>query len=914
MTIYFGLELDDELFLKQPLLGGTYYMGANRLLRLLEMQLGFQGYPSDNEHLRIEQYRQAITQHLSVYPNTFYSVSFWADQLATATDLLSRRDELKLAGWRFDAPSPVPERLQVLAELEQKIELAATVSEKPSEKIIMAHGFADRFTQVLNALPNRKLTIQKIHLVEPLHILPIHFQRLFEAMQQTGIAINTIPEPSFRGASDLNTFQAALQDEIKPSKQIPKADGSLIILQSKRETDAATYIAKLLRRNPSLQPLILSVEKNRTLDNAFSQDGLPSMGILSASSARPMLQIIKLAPAFLWEPIDPYKIMEFVTLKVKPLEEELANRIARQLAETPGIGGERWLAMIRNYFEELEAKASSDKNIDLDGVRDQYRFWFRRTRYNISDTVPIQNIAEIYQYLSYWAFKQFEENGSRNQSLLVLSEQARRIKELLETLPEAALSYLELERIIRTIYESSPVLFKAQEVGFYNFIHHTSSFIAPVRQLLWWNFVQMESSHFFSRWYADERTYLAQFSVRLETPQDENARLIWQRRQPIVHAEEQVILVMPERIVGKEAQYHPLFSDLQATFKHLDRITIHIDQPEHPSSFSTNLELPHFVHLVPRALGNPKPFIHLESLNDYLVKDYETYTSLDALLYYPYQWVFRYKTRLIKSSILSVVKDRTLLGNLAHRFFEQLLKQDVTQWNKAQVEQWIDEQSKRMFTQEGASLLMYGREPEKVNFLNRLKYAAWSLISILQNNNWQVQDTEMDVVGKFLDLEIRAKADLVLKRGKEVAIVDLKWRGISHRESMIRNQEDLQLALYSKLIDEPDNWAHTSYFIIEKGKLIARNTQAFQEANPIQPDADHTAVHEAILKKMEKTYQWRQQQIENGWIEVRCDQTKHSIEAILESLNLPSVSMDLLEMKNSSAPFDDYKTLINLIF
>ena len=914
MIIYFGLGLDDELFLKQPLLGGVYYMGEKRFLRLLEAQLGFVGYSSDNEHLRIEQYRQAITLHSIDHPDAFYTASFLSDQLATATDLLSRRDELKQAGWSFQMDKTCPERLKVLAELEQKIELSTNNEESPTGKIQLSYGFSDRFSQVLDVLPTRNITIQKTYLVEPFELLPVHFQRLFTILKRMGVEISEIPEPRFQGISDLNIFQAALQNEVKPTKQIAKADGSLLILRSKRETDAAAYVAKLLHRNPNFQPLILSVEKNRILDNALIQEGLPSMGILSASSARPMLQIIKLAPAFLWEPIDPYKIMEFVTLRVKPLEEELANRIARQLAETPGIGGDRWLAMIRNYFDELVNKALEDKNIDTETIRDQYRFWFRRNRYNTSDAVPIQEVEEIYQYLSYWAFQQFEDSGSRNPSLLVLSEQARRIQELLQTLPEKSLTYLELERIIRTIYESSPVLFKVQEVGFCNFIHHPSAFLAPVPKLLWWNFVQMEQSHFFSRWYADERTYLVKFSIALETPRDENARLIWQRRQPIVHAKEQVLLVIPARIVGKESHFHPLFSDLQATFKNLDAITVSTDQPESQDLFTHFFDVPQYVQLKPIALGNPKPFLHLATLNDYLLKDYETYTSLDALLYYPYQWVFKYKTKFIKSSILSVVKDRTLLGNLSHRFFEQLLKQDITNWSKSDVEGWIDEQSKKMFTQEGASLLMYGREPEKVNFLNRLKYAAWSLISALQNNHWQVLDTEMDIVGNFLDIEIRAKADLVLKRGKEVAVVDLKWRGIAHRETMIRNQEDLQLVLYSKLIDEPDNWAHTSYFIIEKGKLIARNTQAFQEANPIQPDADHTVVHETILNKMEATYRWRQHQIEQGWIEVRCEQTKHDIEAMLASYGLPGITMDMLEMKPSNATFDDYKTLINLIF
>lgn len=51
--------------------------------------------------------------------------------------------------------------------------------------------------------------------------------------------------------------------------------------------------------------------------------------------ARPSLQILKLIPAFLWNPADPFKILEFASLAVKPLEDELSRRIAEQVAENP---------------------------------------------------------------------------------------------------------------------------------------------------------------------------------------------------------------------------------------------------------------------------------------------------------------------------------------------------------------------------------------------------------------------------------------------------------------------------------------------------------------------------------------------------------------------------------------------------
>jgi hypothetical protein len=168
--------------------------------------------------------------------------------------------------------------------------------------------------------------------------------------------------------------------------------------------------------------------------------------------------------------------------------------------------------------------------------------------------------------------------------------------------------------------------------------------------------------------------------------------------------------------------------------------------------------------------------------------------------------------------------------------------------------------------------------------------------------------TEKALEGKFLGIPVNGRADLVLEKDGELAVIDLKWRGARRREETIKNEEDLQLVLYSKLLTDDHTWAHTAYFIIENSKLIARNSQAFKEVNAISPDSDHVQVHERILARMQATYDWRIQQLQQGKVEVRCQQTQLDLEEAYQNQLL-----DLLEMKSEDAPFDDYRTLINLI-
>lgn len=905
MEIFFGLGLDDAVYpLPSQSVGGWDYCGPQKLLLVLESHLGIIGHPPENEYLRIEQYRQALAAHLERNPRVFFKASFEADQFATATKLLAMRDELLLAAWNFVADSASPDRLAQVAEIERFFEQADRK---------LAFGFADRFVSVLQHLDHRQQPIRLIHVVENFALLPDYLQKLLKKLESKGAILHQLNTTAAEGTTDLAQLQQTLQYSSESEKRtnhkhILRGDGSLLIIRSKHDSDLAAYLAQLLRQNPGLRPACLIPNKNRSLDIAGVQEGLPSMGIPATSLARPTLQVLKLVTVFLWNPVDPFKIMEFVSLAMKPLEEELANRIAVLMAQTPGLRSDRWIATINTYFEELEQRALTDRSINLDEIRFQYRFWFERRRYDIARTVPKEEVMEIFNYLYRWARQQFEEKDSKNNSLLVLREQAKRIHDLLDTLPETQLTHLELERTVRTIYEPTPILFSEQQLGAFPHIHQPNAFLEDADTLLWWNFTLAEPVHFFSRWYQSERDYLAGKGLRLGSPANENKLLIWQRRQPILRTKKQLILAIPQMVEGTAVHPHPLFGNLEATFSNVNDIIFDIDTGAGKAVFAQYFQLPEKIKLPHRRLGKPRPFLKVEAKERLSAREEETFSSLEALFYYPYQWVFRHKIKLSKSSILSIVKDTTLMGNLAHGFFERLLQQDLQQLSKAQVEKWIEAEAPALLAREGAVFLLYGREPERVAFVKKIKFAAWSLVNLIQKNGWRVVATEKELEGKFLGIPINGRADLVLEKNGELAVIDLKWRGARWRAETIKNETDLQLVLYSKLLTDDHTWAHTAYFIIENGKLIARNNQAFKEANAVSPESEHVQVHERILARMQATYAWRLEQLKEGKVEVRCQQTQLDLEEMYQHQLL-----DLLEMRSEDAPFDDYRTLINLI-
>jgi len=962
MIIQFGLEIEERTFPEYIKIPEEVDLccNSNSLISYLEKHLGI-SYPERHDYLRFEQYRQILMVHLKLHPKAFYETSFEADSMATAIALLQRRDELLINGWDFKYNATMPTRLKTLAEIETLVE-----NEDPTP---LFDGFAERFRRVLKFVSLLPLPLQKIYLNEPLDKLPPHLQELLKALRNIGIDLIELKHPIAAEAGDLQSFQKALLKAPDQCKVV-KADGSLIIIQAKRETYAAEYLAKVFVENPTYRPVCLIPDKNRALDNTLVEEGLPSLGILSASIARPTLQILKLVSTFLWKPINPYKILEFVSLPNTPIHPVLARGIARIMAQKPGLFSGAWNAMVRQFFDYYDEKITpSDLDTgqeqpenrekleeERDKAQEEYNFWFKRRRYDTAKSVPKSEVIDLYRYVSIWARKKEDEDKKKIENyqnkidapstlhtdiqglefkkenlqnglpaLEGLRMQSNNIVQVLEALPEhdTHLSNLRLERLVRTINEPAAIRFRSEEIGHIPYVYKGSAIVRPAEDVFWWNFVDVERETGFARWYTKERAYLEQAKVSVETPFEENYRLLWQRMQAILRTQKRLVLVMPEYIEGKEQLAHPLWGDLCAALgeDNLEQIIVNLDTQKNIQFLEKHFALPSFISLMPNTLGQPNPYFYVPKEKSVQQSETESFSSLNSLLYYPYQWVFRYQVKFKKSSMLSVVKDRVLKGNIAHNVFEGLfntMKASEAKWTKEQVLDWVEVYISGLFEREGAVLLMYGQEAERIGLTNKIKQAAWALVFAIQENNWTIVGTELPISGKVARQELKGIVDLVLQRKKgndyEKAIIDLKWGGATYRKDQLRNGEDLQLVIYSKLLEQHESWAHTAYFIIESGKIIARNNVAFDSAEVVASDVDFREIHQTIWNRIEKTYQLRMNQIKEGEIEVRTALTEEELDTLIQENTMdPSEFMDLLSMKRGNAKFDDYQVLISLV-
>ncbi len=928
ITIHFGLELTDRFY---PNHHTTQLLANERsFLTYMETQLCLVQKKTQEEFLRGEQYRQLLQAYLETNPQVFFADSFAANGLATANMLLQMRDELKLSNWNFGKELDCPSRLQVFSSLETLL--------KHGDNIELNAGFADRFIAVEQALSTKDIDLKKIILTEPFDLLPGHWQRLFAKLQSQGLRIENYqrqPKPSKDIAqnTDLENLQLFIQKKL-PSQTLPalRADGSVLILRTRHESEACNWMAKLAKQNPEWQPVFLIPAQRKALDIALIQEGLPSMGLATASQARPTLQLLKLVTDFLWKPMNPYKLLEFLNLPNKPLNESLSRKIAEVVAQSPGLFSDRWRAVVAEWFEKIEQKAvdnpeqSSRWLKERDKAQEQYKFWFDRVRQDLNADVAARTVIILFDYVKNWAIeelsycqeqlKKIEEKLSKRKTAIgqqqaeweqqrnnelqtqahfqKLIEQSSRLAQILETLPPQnnRLSQLELERLVKYIDEPTNASYRQAEKGCFDYVQQPSA-LGQADEIWYWDFVKTEQPSLFSRWYPQEIRYLKRKKSQLDPADLSQQRRLWQQKQPILAAQNGLGLLIPEYIEGEAQEPHRLYADIQSLWPDVEKITYTGEnyRPANNPAENFNPKVLNLAQIRGWSLPDyqPQAATHWEDIDDMIdmgedimvsLRDIESFSSLNELIYKPHEWLFKYILGLRRSPILNIVSEDSLRGNLAHNIvsdFIQQWKQESAEngsnlhfRDQQSVKDWIATHEDKYMEREGAILSMYGKEPEKLDFFKKLNRSLWELVNNIQVNGWSILGTEQNLAGQIGSQKIEGRADLVLERGQQdLALLDLKWKNSKNWLDTLKNREDLQLAVYAGLLAQ--NYSehekiHTAYFSLLDGKTVARDQQAFKNANQPQDTANNQAVLAEVREKFFFTVEKQLEMLKKGKI------------------------------------------------
>ncbi len=309
---------------------GCPVWGSAQLLANLELRLGLPGLPSSRA-ARVQQWSRRMADLEGARPGRFYARSHALDAIGTAETLHPWRDELAMAGWNGE---PLPNggaRIETLRELDEPPDLPP--------------GTPDRLGRVEDELRDATTSLfDALRLAEPRTLWPGRWQRVFALLEELGTSICTTTATFERvpGDSDLARLQALLRQG--PVASTPdstlrlRGDGSLVLLRGETSCELADATAALLRawQEPSSpSTAIICGGEKRPLDEALVAHGLASQGLDSTSEWRPALQVLPLAVELAFEPRDPYRVLELLTLPVGPFQGLVGSELAGALALKP---------------------------------------------------------------------------------------------------------------------------------------------------------------------------------------------------------------------------------------------------------------------------------------------------------------------------------------------------------------------------------------------------------------------------------------------------------------------------------------------------------------------------------------------------------------------------------------------------
>lgn len=870
MRLTFGVHLDAERHAPVRNCLGEASVGPLGLLGFLETHLGLlRDWPSRAE--RIVQYRQCLQQ--ADRPQAFFHRSFATDQLGSAQTLLDWRDTWYLHGWDGTAARGAPPRIVDLA-------LAETFAGG-----LLAPSMGERLVRIGAALAVRRPPLERIYLVDPMESLPVRWRQVLARLPVEALAPRGPSGQGFLGdlQQALVRFAGSAGEAGNACKLPWKDDDSVRVVQAQSAGLAAAWAATQV--GDGVSSLLVAPAQGARLDAALAGADLPRQGLRQASAFRPTLQVLPLALEIIWDPVNFYGLVQFLTHPVCPIPGFARRALAAKIADRPGVGGRAWEKVLETIAEHYGDKAAE--------VRQLIRDWLEHARFAPRDKAPIQAvIGRVERVARFFQDRLVVADPARRFANNAGFAQCRACAQSLRGLAAQGLERIgqrQLQILVEqaTAQGSDNPMFAAQ-VGASRAVTHPGAAVEPAEQVLWWNLVMPTLPAPYA-WTVAELKALHEMGVLLPQARDLLAQAAQEWLRPVLAATRRLVLVLPAQ--GQEV--HPLWQMVQAV----------VDRPRvaalesllcAPSPATRPVE-----H---RALPARERWWQLPADIRIPMRGKESFTSLEALLFNPSLWLFRYAARLRRSSLISMSADFRMLGNLAHELVGRYCGEpDALTMPEGRHEAWFARAFADVVREEGATLLMPGRGTDLENFRYRMSVALSALRGQLVRAGVNRITSEMRLTGSFAGGELAGFADLVVQTPRgQTAIIDMKYGGINRYPPLLKTNRHLQLAIYAELARQMSGaWPSVAYFILERATMFAPDGAFFQDAGVIASQSGEKTAQ--LWQRFLASWKWRRDQIRAGRIEVVLD----DIEATAESAP-PDDAMDPYAL---NASYNEYVSL-----
>lgn len=803
MRILFDSSLDGRAWPlwpgeKEALLGENR-VGRLGLLGLLETILGLRG-PDMPEGVRVASLVPLLQQN----KQAFWAKSAEVDPFGVARELLRLYDFLFMHGWQ---EQPLTPRLADLTSLGRMI----------------LPAIPQRLVAIQDALSDYEGALPEITLLESEESLPLLWQRLFSRLKE-------------KGAEFLNPAECITEDKqgdltaARAESFTPIGDCSLQLIRPVgvllAAEEVAAWLAKVAEEEGLAGTVIIGADP--VLDTALNRFGLPVSGA-TPESGHALLQLLPLVLALGWNPPDPARIMELLTLPVSPIPSKIRRKLIQALSKWPALGSPLWQKNLAEGLSEITDTTERQQK------EDRLSILFEPSAVN--GEYPVAAIRQRVEMLSRWLHNGFPNDPQVYPAL----SQCRIFSTMIEALGRENLSEPVLKKIIdETINAIDPPPILPAQAGLAA-VTTPEAIIGPARRIVWWNFNRNTVPPLtFPLLTREEQAALASVGVILP----DSAILANSRakrwRRPLVHATEQLVLVCPAQdAAGNDLHPHPLWDELLAASN--DRAGSLIEKKiQHSYTLQCispkQLEIPHALTswTVPA--------------NTITNREKESPSSLENFLGCPLKWCLNY-TGKIRGGHSATLPDLVpTLGSLAHEIVEEVLQQlplPSAEDGAAMAEKIFDAKAKQLV----ASLFQEGMEAEREKIRNTVIRATRSLLQHLHSAGAGKITVEQKLSGNFGSQKIEGWADVVLDA--PFTVIDLKRSWAKGYKEKMTSGTALQIVIYGWLLKEARGvFPELAYYTLEDQTFLTTDSVHFKSGEHVQ-----TPTNDDVWKAFTESYQ-----------------------------------------------------------
>ena len=831
---------------------GFECVGPAGLARRMGRVLGVPARPAEAP-LRLAALARKLDQHDD--GNRSYSASRKHDKFGVARFLLALRDALRMAGWDGRELTGSP-RLRDLAELEG-------LETRPPA------GLPEVLADLVAALKGPLPVPLRVQLAAPRSAFAPMVLALVDALKAAGAAVADMAVESARasGDTDLGRVQRALITGGN-SKDRPtlKGDGSLLVLEADTPVEAAELTASLARTLTLGDTTVVVNTEAAVLDAALARQGLPTVGLPTASALRPHLQVLPLRLQLAFKPQDPFRAAELLLLPGGPLPGHARRSLLNALNEMPGVGSPKWLDAIKEILAKETARAESrgdsctQAEAAAKALSDRLAAWFGGDLHDPMEGVPAVRAAELCVLVSKWAggrtgaaaerAHEADDPGTSDDAQLwaQAAAVARTLEQMLlarppgERLPQHTLMQLH---DLATGNGSDLATFN-QDAGRPAVARGPGDVIAPSLNVIWWGCTHdANQGPTPEPWTEAEGAELRAAGVTLPAAGERRDVESADWRRPILAARQCAVLVR-WRLAGAEPTVaHAFFDELGVRVSPGAIATCTITSERLLANGVCPAWQPATAPVPPDAPMAQRPVWTVPAATVAPTRDVSA-SSLETLLGCPFRWVLHYQALLQPGRGVALPDGDRLAGDFAHRILQDMLcgdnKLDVATSSEGDARTWALHAFDDRVSTEAAPLVRRGAEVDRDRIRTLISNASATLLRILKQGQWRPVEAERDVTGTFAGQSATGRVDLVVAKGSCEALVDLKLGGLKYRREALETGHAIQLALYAAMMKGTAKALPASgYFILEDGQLLTTDPTAFPGATVVSgPSADDT--------------------------------------------------------------------------